>query len=178
MTPPPAIKSQPQYQPLAFDSTGNFHVFAGHAEGVRRVRKFISTLSTPSTQVHLVHPGATIQETLAALKIVLEASHMGLRLYLAGPEDFLWQAARLAREFGLSTDEMKLEHCGTLARPVYCVHCDHVTPDVRTNLVTCPGCGRTLFVRDHFSRHLSAYMGFQIDAETPGIVPAVEEVYP
>jgi hypothetical protein len=49
---------------------------------------------------------------------------------------------------------------------------------VRTNIHPCPGCGRRLFVRDHFSRHLAAYMGIQVDAETPGVIPPVEETYP
>ena len=42
----------------------------------------------------------------------------------------------------------------------------------------CGGCRRSLFVRDHFSRHLGAYMGFQIDAEAPGQVPDAVMLYP
>ena len=58
------------------------------------------------------------------------------------------------------------------------VHCRTITRGVHTNIVSCSGCGRSLFVRDHFSRRLGAYMGFQIDAEVPGEVPAAEVVYP
>jgi hypothetical protein len=113
-----------------------------------------------------------------ALRAELGQGRMGLRLYLAGSDAFLWQSAREARAFGMSSDEMRLERCGSLERPVYCTHCTHVTQGVKTNLVVCPGCQRTLFVRDHFSRHLAAYMGFQIDAEVPGVIPPVEEAYP
>jgi hypothetical protein len=33
-------------------------------------------------------------------------------------------------------------------------------------------------VRDHYSRRLAAYMGFQVDAEAPGMIPRIESVYP
>jgi hypothetical protein len=35
-----------------------------------------------------------------------------------------------------------------------------------------------LFVRDHFSRRLGAYMGLMVDAESPGELPEIEEIYP
>lgn len=48
---------------------------------------------------------------------------------------------------------------------------------VTTSIVTCTGCGAPLFVRDHFSRRLAAFMGVQVDAEVPGEVPEAEELY-
>ncbi len=103
---------------------------------------------------------------------------MGTRIYLAGSEDAIWQASQLADTFGVSRDEIRHAQLGTKARPVFCVHCRTITRGVHTNIVPCSGCGRSLFVRDHFSRRLGAYMGFQIDAEVPGEVPAAEVVYP
>jgi hypothetical protein len=32
-------------------------------------------------------------------------------------------------------------------------------------------------VRDHFSRRLGAFMGVMVDAEAPGEIPAIEEVF-
>jgi hypothetical protein len=84
----------------------------------------------------------------------------------------------VATRYGMSSAEIRLYQTGTKARPVFCVHCRAMTRGVRTNLADCSGCGRTLFVRDHFSRRLGAYMGFQIDAEIPGEKPPVETVYP
>jgi len=49
--------------------------------------------------------------------------------------------------------------------------------DVRTNIVRCPGCARWLLVRDHYSRRLAAYMGVMADAEAPGELPAIKEVF-
>jgi hypothetical protein len=43
--------------------------------------------------------------------------------------------------------------------------------------VKCAGCGRHLFVRDHYSRRLAAYMGVMADAEAPGELPPIEEVF-
>jgi hypothetical protein len=44
----------------------------------------------------------------------------------------------------------------------------------RMTIITCPGCGASLFVRDHFSRRLAAFMGVKVDAEVPGDIPVPE----
>jgi hypothetical protein len=46
--------------------------------------------------------------------------------------------------------------------------------DATANIVACPGCGANLFVRDHFSRRLRAFMGVKADAEMPGELDAAE----
>jgi hypothetical protein len=60
---------------------------------------------------------------------------------------------------------------------VWCTHCHGFTEQVTTNVVPCAGCGRHLLVRDHFSRRLGAFMGVMVDAEAPGEIPAIEEVF-
>jgi predicted RNA-binding Zn-ribbon protein involved in translation (DUF1610 family) len=102
---------------------------------------------------------------------------MGLRLYLAGSERFLWRASAIATTAGLCADEIRREHVGSQARAVYCVHCKIIEPHVTTNILICPGCARTLMVRDHYSARLAAYMGFQVDAEAPGAIPVIETLY-
>ena len=193
----PAIKSQPVYQPLHWDETAARHLLVAQANGCQRLLEMLSSLPAAQFKVLATLPassdlasslikraGANCQiveseeALMLALRAELASSHMGLRLYLAGTEGFLWQAARDARVFGMSQDEIQSEQCGSLERPVYCTHCRRITQGVKTNVYACPGCKRMLFVRDHFSRHLAAYMGFQIDAEVPGVIPAVEEIYP
>jgi len=66
---------------------------------------------------------------------------------------------------------------GTLARRVYCIHCRATTENVRTNIVRCVECERWLLVRDHYSRRLAAYMGVMVDAEAPGELPPLKEVF-
>jgi hypothetical protein len=102
---------------------------------------------------------------------------MGTRLYVAGPESFIGLAMKIALEFNLNKDEIRAEECGTLARRVYCIHCRATTENVRTNIVRCVDCDRWLLVRDHYSRRLAAYMGVMADAEAPGELPPLKEVF-
>jgi hypothetical protein len=114
---------------------------------------------------------------LDRFRAILGESLMGTRLYVAGPESFIGLAMKIALEFNLNKDEIRAEECGTLARRVYCIHCRATTENVRTNIVRCVDCGRWLLVRDHYSRRLAAYMGVMADAEAPGELPPVKELF-
>jgi hypothetical protein len=118
-----------------------------------------------------------IPALLEQFRAILRESLMGTRLYVAGPESFIGLAMKIALEFNLNKDEIRAEECGTLARRVYCIHCRATTENVRTNIVSCVGCARWLLVRDHYSRRLAAYMGVMVDAEAPGELPPVKEVF-
>ena len=114
---------------------------------------------------------------LGQFRTVLSDSLMGTRLYVAGPESFIGLVMKIALEFNLNKDEIRAEECGTLARRIYCIHCRATTEHVRTNIVQCIGCARWLLVRDHYSRRLAAYMGVMADAEAPGELPPLKEVF-
>jgi ferredoxin-NADP reductase len=116
-------------------------------------------------------------DLLERFRAILGDSLMGTRLYVAGPESFIGLAMKIALEFNLNKDEIRAEECGTLARRVYCIHCRATTESVRTNVVRCVGCDRWLLVRDHYSRRLAAYMGVMADAEAPGELPPLKEVF-
>ncbi len=103
-------------------------------------------------------------------------SLMGTRLYVAGPESFIGLVMKIALQFNLNQDEIRAEECGSPARRVYCIHCRSTTKDVTTNIVRCH-CNRWLLVRDHYSRRLAAYMGVMADAEAPGELPELKEVF-
>jgi hypothetical protein len=107
----------------------------------------------------------------------LGQSLMGTRLYVAGPESFIGLVMKIALDFNLNKDEIRAEECGTLARRVYCIHCRVTTENVRTNIVRCIECDRWLLVRDHYSRRLAAYMGVMVDAEAPGELPPLKEMF-
>jgi hypothetical protein len=124
-----------------------------------------------------LHHFGDIPALLAQFRVVLEKSLMGTRLYVAGPESFIGLAMKIALEFNLNKDEIRAEQMGSLARRVFCVHCRNTSEEVRTNIVRCGGCDRWLLVRDHYSRRLAAYMGVMVDAEAPGDIPAIREVY-
>ena len=199
------IKSKPVYSPLSADTRGRFHLMLGFGPGGGPLLRVIEELRAasppmlahtrvlflPDASVPRFEPAAppgsaavTVQSftdkttLLLEFRRILDASLMGTRLYLAGPESFLGLALRIALEFNMNKDEVRAEQTGTLARRIYCVHCQSTTEDVTTNIATCTGCGRWLTVRDHYSRRLAAYMGVMADAEVPGELPPVQEVYP
>lgn len=191
----PSIKSRPVYHALEWDVAGVRHLLFVASDDPPVLDRLLAApprgelmvLSTDAAAGERIRSSGAARHTLVAdgfargleeLGSLLRDSEMGLRLYLVGCEDAIWQAAAIAARYGMSSAEIRLFQTGTKARPVFCVHCRATTRGVRTNLVDCSGCGRTLFVRDHFSRRLGAYMGFQIDAEEPGVKPPVELAYP
>lgn len=197
------IKSKPVYAPLQPDLGGRCHLMVGHGVGGGPLQRVLEELRAmaPSTVALTrvlyvaddprqegfverfrsagaadVRAFETADKLLVDFHTVLSNSHMGLRLYVAGPESFMGLAMRIALQFNLNKDEIRAEECGTLARRVYCIHCRGTRENVRTNIVQCR-CGRWLIVRDHYSRRLAAYMGVMVDAEAPGDLPPIQEVF-
>jgi hypothetical protein len=198
------IKSKPVYEPLRADTSGRHHLMLGCGLGSAALRRVIAELDAHSPalleRTHVVYLPerldsdtglATLQATgagdvrrfesadalLTEFRAMLEESVMGTRVYVAGPEHFIGRVLQIALEFDLNQDEIRAEALGSLARRCYCVHCRATTADVRTNIVRCSGCGRWLTVRDHYSRRLAAYMGVMADAEAPGELPPIQEIF-
>ena len=189
------MKSRPTYAPLAPDPSGRHHLLVVEAaevpaealaEGVAPSAFEVWTVArrsaVPSAPAMEEAPGSvatfrSVTHLFSALEERLARETMGLRLYAAGSEPFVWDASALGASAGLSRQEMGFNHAGSWARRIFCVHCREITEGVTTSIVTCSGCGAPLFVRDHFSRRLSAFMGVQVDAEVPGEVPEAEELY-
>lgn len=193
------MKSQPVYDTLQWDPAGREHILLLTADDEALARRLLS--EPPGGAIIFIcldpdgrlaaepgcgelpvrarrHWARDLPTALLRLDEALSAAPMGARLYIAGSQDLIWQACHVADRFAISRQQLRLQCSGTLSRPVFCVHCRVLTRAARTNVVACSGCGRALFVRDHFSRRLGAYMGLQVDAESPGLVPAIEEVYP
>ncbi len=123
------------------------------------------------------HEAPTIASALPRLKALLGAARMGTQVYLAGTEPLIGEGVRVAGEFGIRHQSIRTEHRGSLARRVQCVHCKGMTEAVTTNICTCAHCGLRLLVRDHYSRRLGAFQGLNVDAEVPGQVPVIEEIF-
>jgi len=111
-----------------------------------------------------------------AISTLLGDARMGLQVFLAGAEGLIAQVQSQLLSAGVPLGAIQAEHRGTAARRMQCVHCKTLAEDVTTDPYTCPGCGRALYVRDHFSRRLGAFQGVCIDAETPGEVPEAVEI--
>lgn len=117
-------------------------------------------------------------ELLDALGRLLVRATMGTRLYAAGSEGFVGRVIRTGVEHGIDHRSVLTEHAGSLARRVQCVHCKHVGEQVTVSHFECEGCGRLLFVRDHYSRRLAAFQGVCVNAEDPTERPVPEVAYP
>jgi hypothetical protein len=201
-----SIKSKPVYEPLRADVGGRYHLMLASGPGGEALLRVLGEIRDAAPQAlqntrALLVPGADaaahsntatrinevgvtdvrlfddVASLLTTFRTVLDESLMGTRLYVAGPESFIGLAMKLALEFDMNKDEIRAEELGTSARRVYCVHCRTTTEDVKTNIVNCAGCQRWLLVRDHYSRRHAAYMGVMVDAEAPGELPPIREVY-
>lgn len=131
-----------------------------------------------SMQPLAVHTAPDLDAAGPLLRQLLGSARMGTQLYLAGTEGLMGHLSALAVAEGLPLDVIQMEHRGTIARRMQCVHCKGVTENVTTDPFVCSHCGLTLFVRDHFSRRLGAFQGVCVDAETPGVIPETVEIRP
>ena len=187
------IKSRPIYTTLRPDPGGRHHILVGQGVGgdaLLRVlaglphgavvvlytgeqsRDELSCLGLPALRLH-----PTEVEAVADLDRTLAGCFMGTRVYVAGSESFIGSCVQVTSRYAMNADEVQCEHQGSAARRVYCIHCKESNEDVTTNVVRCAGCGRHLLVRDHYSRRLAGFMGVMVDAEAPGEIPPIQEVF-
>lgn len=182
--------SRPAYVPLKADPHGTQHWFVTcDATDADRARAEAALSRDVPLEVWTAGPVSGTSQAqgehrfdderalLAALEHALRDAKIGLRIYALGSEPFIWSVRQIGERFGMAREAVKTEHSGSLHRRVYCIHCRTLNERVTTNIVACGGCARHLFVRDHFSRRLAAFMGVQADAEKPGELPEVEALY-
>ena len=185
------ILSRPRYGVLAV-RPGSGHLMVADGEGAGAIIDLALDAGILAT-THIIYiPGAngldraaelqalgaaqflrapTFATALPRLQKVLADAHMGLQIYAAGTEGLMGQVQREVVAAGLPHTALQMEHRGSLARRVQCVHCKGITENVSHDPFKCSHCGLNLFVRDHYSRRLAAFQGVNIDAEDPGSVP-------
>jgi predicted RNA-binding Zn-ribbon protein involved in translation (DUF1610 family) len=172
-------KSRPIYAPFALDYAGARHLIVtdqpdapdGLDTSLAEITVFSLKTIAPGVQAPACAQYRAFRakaELLAYLGPYLARETMGLRLYAVGSEAFCWDVHNYGAAVGMSRSEIHLTHAGARTRRVYCTHCKTLIEDATLNITPCPGCGASLFVRDHFSRQLGAFMGVKIDAEVPG----------
>lgn len=192
----PAIRSRPRYGVLE-PHPGSGHLMVADGDGACAVISLVAADPAILATSHIIYvPGAngvdlsadlqalgaaqflrapTFATALPRLRKVLADAHMGLQIYAAGTEGLMGQVQREVVAAGLPHTALQMEHRGSLARRVQCVHCKGITENVTVDPFRCSHCGLNLFVRDHYSRRLAAFQGVNIDAEDPGSVPASVE---
>lgn len=179
------IKSRPTYAPFRLDVTGRSHLIVTNLpelpvtleEGFGDITIWTVKLIAPGVPAPAspgLRPFRAAAEMLPQLAVRLERAPIGLRLYAIGAESFIWDAHNIAISAGMDKSEIFTHHAGPFLRRVYCTHCRTMIEDVAVTITPCPCCGAHLFVRDHFSRRLAAFMGVKVDAEAPGDISAPE----
>ncbi len=109
---------------------------------------------------------ADMPSLLRELTQWLDRATMGTRLYVTGNMAFIGEVALVAARYGVSFASLRTEHRGRLSKRVQCVHCKTTQENVVADSVICSQCKLRLFVRDHYSHRLNAFMGVAMDAET------------
>ena len=192
------IKSKPVYTTLTPDPSGLYHLLVGQSSGGEALLRLLKKMPAGAKVdvLYTLEPlsgkdwneqlrarwsdlciFSTQAEIVSTLDDTLSNCVMGTRLYIAGSESFIGSAVQMAMTHHLNSDELQCEHSGSAARRVYCIHCRMLNEKVTTNITTCTGCRCHLLVRDHYSGRLSAYMGVMVDAEMPGELPSIKEVF-
>jgi hypothetical protein len=189
------IKSRPIYTTLQPDLGGRQHILIGQDRGGEALIRVLRGLPSQGAGAVVIYTGEPFHTVLARLGLrelrfhtteaqavadlsrTLAGCSMGARVYVAGSESFIGSCVQVTTHYALNADEVQCEHLGSAARRVYCIHCKTSNENVTTNIVPCAGCGRHLLVRDHYSRRLAGFMGVMVDAETPGEVPPIREVF-
>lgn len=197
-----SIRSKPQYTQLEHDPLSRWNLLIGEGNGLiglinllnasPTIKSAVTTFLYTGTDVEKAYAQAyftssgrcskisrfeDVDALLEALPDVLAANYMGTRLYICGSEAFLWKVRQIARKCGMHKSELHLELFGSSARRVYCPHCETINECVTTDISECCSCGQALINIDHFSREMGAFLGFRVDAENPGEIPARKELY-
>lgn len=169
MTPDLALTSVPAWAvepacPTA-DLTGRqYTVLAIGAEAAEIAARWTAQISAE----HRVHRVADAAEACRALDADLADARVGWRLLLAGPAHVCLRVRARALELGATDDEITVASTEVDTREVYCAHCRSTTTGATglSQEITCPDCGRRLFVYYHVSRRLGAHLGFATHADT------------
>lgn len=154
------------YGVLRFDPTGRRHLFVCDRPTARvPVGDVPATFDSWTVTGDAPENGSfgrkfqSSEHLLEALSEKLSKARVGLRVYAAGSESFLVEIARITDRYGLCAQEAAFEEPMDGAVPVLCIHCKTRFACETGAFATCPGCGRHLEVRTHFSRREGAYMG-------------------
>ncbi|MBM94971.1 MAG: hypothetical protein CMI09_03860 [Oceanospirillaceae bacterium] len=164
----PAVKSRPDYPPVAIDARASHQVFIAE-DNEQTSLTALSEQCQTGEKLSIVADAESLPVSLAELPL-------STALYVSGSEGYLWDIHNRLTEMGFGVDKIHLLAPASAARRLFCTHCYTTMEGVAHTPYTCTGCGRPLLVRDHFSRILGAYVGVQINAEDPADLPATESL--
>lgn len=192
-----AIKSRPLYSGFVFDHFAQLHLFVLEGDGALALLEKLSTgqqLMATATILHLPagkdHGSAlkklgareylmiaNLEDLNKKLAEILQQASMSTRIYVAGSEGFIGTVVCLGESLGIKNASVVKEHRGSFKRRVQCVHCKGFNEDITMSHFRCTHCDLYLYVRDHFSVRLNAFQGVCANAEEPGVLPEVQEIF-
>ncbi|WP_148039484.1 dimethylamine monooxygenase subunit DmmA family protein [Acidithiobacillus sulfuriphilus] len=176
-------RSTPLYTELVPTEAANQHIIASNCNNITSLMEFTKKLPPlTSLIVHLeidsddimVLDGLRTDERFQvithkpqcgithAMLDTLNKSSMGTVVYFSGDEIFIWSMVKLAKKVGITDGNIILNKCGS-KRNVYCAHCSTINIADNSSIIQCNRCGTSLFVRNHFSRRMGAYLGVRVD---------------
>ncbi|WP_300385719.1 dimethylamine monooxygenase subunit DmmA family protein [uncultured Nocardioides sp.] len=130
-------------------------------------------------RVLAVHRAPDAETAAGLLADAMAATHVGVRLLLAGEAEACLVLRAAALRLGLVEEEVRVGVVAVSRRRVRCAHCAATTTAAADldGTVGCVGCGRELLVYPHVSRLQGTHLGFQVDAELPDgqVLPEVAE---
>jgi hypothetical protein len=142
---------------LIMDASGNHHVVISDRMGWPMARLFLSQLATSGASYQYIRP--TTARSASALRRVLAAQYMGVRVYVAGQAGLISAVRRATDDVGIGQMEQSIICLGPPAAYVFCMGCYHRFPHPGTDKAVCPKCGQRLEVTHHVSDRLEAVMG-------------------
>jgi hypothetical protein len=167
------VRSRPIYSPVEKHPHSAMHLFISQGNAPDAMQSIFDQCDPKKSQIH---SHSSIDDLSFVFREALPALPLATTFYLAGSESFLWGVAAQLYRQGVLQDQIRMLAPETKSRNVFCCHCYTITENVDQSPVSCAGCHRTQEVTDHFSRHLGAYRGCQVNAEDPLDLPKSMEL--
>jgi hypothetical protein len=161
-----AMPSKPAYAPTPSVLPRGACLLVSQTQGLPIVASTLTQLQQTVRVVDTLCAAESSARFTVRVQQWLAKAVVGARVYVCGDESFIWQVHGLARQAGLLNEDIELFKCGE-TRKLFCVHCAALQDIDESTTVSCQNCGVHLFVREHFSQRLGAYMGVCLNPDYP-----------
>jgi len=161
-----AMPSKPAYAPAPTALASGACLLVSQAQGLPIASSILTQLMQTASDLDTLCAADCGVAFTARVQQWLAQAAVGARLYVCGDEAFVWQVHGLARQAGLLNEDIELFKCGA-TRKLFCVHCAALQDIDESTAVPCQSCGVQLYVREHFSQRLGAYMGVCLNPDYP-----------
>jgi dimethylamine monooxygenase subunit C len=133
---------------------------AGDVSTAELLARWETDLGVPAISVRC-SPDRSLEDNRASFAAAIAGACVGTRIVMAGNEHLAAHLAAMAHAAGFLDAEITIHVTDRARTFVRCAHCSHVTLAIGRpgDCLTCAGCGRTIEIYPHFSRHFGTYLG-------------------